>query len=74
MLRSTRRVSGDQQAKAKLCRLEIEEVAVAFGPQTRCEVVTEVAYCPQFGAWPTEDHIDIPRRTFSSRYASGRRQ
>ena len=24
--------SGDKQAKAKLCRLEIEEVAVAFGP------------------------------------------
>jgi hypothetical protein len=24
--------SGDKQAKAKLCRLEIDEVAVAFGP------------------------------------------
>jgi hypothetical protein len=26
--------SGDKQAKAKLCRLEIDEVAVAFGPST----------------------------------------
>ncbi len=24
--------SGDKQAKAKLCRVEIDEVAVAFGP------------------------------------------
>jgi hypothetical protein len=26
--------SGDKQAKAELCRVEIDEVAVAFGPPT----------------------------------------
>jgi hypothetical protein len=26
--------SGDKQAKAKLCRVEIDEVAVAFSPPT----------------------------------------
>src|SRR5512132_329819 len=41
--------SGDKQAKTKLCRLEIKEVAVAFGPPTRCEVITEAAHCPLLG-------------------------
>jgi hypothetical protein len=36
--------SGDKQAKAKLCRLEIEEVAVAFGPPTSCKVITLAAH------------------------------
>jgi hypothetical protein len=44
--------SGDKQAKAKLCRLEIEEVAVAFDPPTRCEVITEAAHCPLLGVRP----------------------
>src|SRR5436190_11822161 len=44
--------SGDKQAKAKLCRVEIDEVAVAFGPPTRCEVITEAAHCPLLGVRP----------------------
>src|SRR5947209_7178898 len=44
--------SGDKQAKAKLCRFEIEEVAVAFDPSTRCEVVTQAAHCPLLGVRP----------------------
>src|SRR6266508_1170071 len=44
--------SGDKQAKAELCRLEIEEVAVASGPPTRCEVITEAAHCPLLGVRP----------------------
>ena len=43
---------GDKQAKAKLCRVEIEEVAVAFGPPTGCEVITEAAHCPLLGVRP----------------------
>src|SRR6266705_5687063 len=44
--------SGDKQAKAKLCRLEIDEVAVTFGPPTGCEVITEAAHCPLLGIRP----------------------
>src|SRR5438552_16312578 len=44
--------SGDEQAKAKVCRLEIDEVAVTFGPPTGCEVVTEAAHCPLLGVRP----------------------
>ncbi|HEY6605287.1 MAG TPA: hypothetical protein VIZ44_03000, partial [Gaiellaceae bacterium] len=44
--------SGDKQAKAKLCCLEIEEVAVAFGPPTSCKVITEAAHCPLLGFPP----------------------
>src|SRR5438105_15953159 len=44
--------SGDKQAKAKLCRREIDEVAVAFGPPTGCEVITETAHCPLLGVRP----------------------
>ncbi len=38
--------SGDEQASAKLCCVEIDEVAVAFGPPTGCEVITEAVHCP----------------------------
>ena len=41
--------SGDKQASAKLCRLEIDEVAVTFGPPAGGEVITEVAHCPLLG-------------------------
>src|SRR5712692_7580939 len=44
--------SGDKHAKAKLCRLEIDEVAVTFGPPTGCEVITEAAHCPLLGVQP----------------------
>src|SRR5688500_15806273 len=44
--------SGDKQAKAKLCRLETDEVAVAFGPPTGCEVITEAAHRPLLGVRP----------------------
>jgi hypothetical protein len=44
--------SGDKEASAKLCRLEIDEVAVAFGPPTSCEVITEAAHCPLLGVRP----------------------
>src|SRR5438445_7253424 len=44
--------SGDKQAEAKLCRLEIDEVAVTFGPPTGCEVITEAAHCPLLGLPP----------------------
>src|SRR5438105_11076587 len=44
--------SGDEQAKAKLCHLEIDEVAVTFGPPTGCEVITEAAHCPLLGVRP----------------------
>ena len=50
--RSAAARSGDEQAKAKLCRLEIEEITVAFGPLTRCEVMTEVAHSPLLGDRP----------------------
>jgi hypothetical protein len=35
--------SGDDEAKAEFCGLEIEEVAVAVGPSTRGEVIAETA-------------------------------
>jgi hypothetical protein len=35
--------------KAKLCRVEIDEVTVAFGPPAGCEVITEAAHCPLLG-------------------------
>jgi hypothetical protein len=44
--------SGDKQAKANLCRLEIEEVTVAFEPPTSCKVITEAAHCPLLGFPP----------------------
>src|SRR5215831_9188246 len=44
--------SGDKEAKAKLCRLEIEEAAVAFGPPTGCEVITEAVHCALLGLRP----------------------
>ena len=44
--------SGDKQASAKLCHLEIDEVAVAFGPPTGCEVITEAVHCPLLGVRP----------------------
>src|SRR4249919_2730538 len=44
--------SGDQQAKAELCRLEIDEVAVAFSPPTRREVIAEAVHCPLLGVRP----------------------
>src|ERR1022692_238885 len=44
--------SGDKQASAKLCRLEIDEVAVAFSPPTGCEVITEAVHCPLLGVRP----------------------
>src|SRR5258705_12194939 len=37
-------ISGDEQAKAELCRLESDEVAVSFRPAARGEVITEAAY------------------------------
>jgi hypothetical protein len=46
------RGSGYEQAKAKLRRLESDEVAVTFGPSTGCEVITEAAHCPLFGLRP----------------------
>src|SRR5580658_10383103 len=44
--------SGDKQAQAKLCRVEIGKVAVAFGPPAGCEVVTETVHCPLLGVRP----------------------
>src|SRR5260370_39601179 len=44
--------SSDKQAKAKVRHFEIEEVAVAFGPPTGCEVITEAAHCPLLGVRP----------------------
>src|SRR5215467_3751951 len=44
--------SGDKEAKAKLCRLEIEEVPVTSGPPTGCEVITEAVYRPLLGLRP----------------------
>ena len=44
--------SGDKQASAKLCLLEIDEVAVAFGPPAGGEVITEAAHCPLLGVRP----------------------
>src|SRR5271165_1982258 len=41
--------SANKQAKAKLCRLEIDEVAVTFGPQAGCEVITEAEHRPLLG-------------------------
>src|SRR6266700_7559391 len=47
-----RRGSGDKQALAKLGRVEIDEVAVAFGPPAGCKVITEAAHCPPLGVPP----------------------
>src|ERR1700722_3186182 len=44
--------SRDQQAKAELCRFEIEEVAVSFGPPARCQVIAEAAHGPLLGVRP----------------------
>ena len=44
--------SSYKQAKAKVRHFEIEEVAVAFGPPTGCEVITEAAHCPLLDVWP----------------------
>src|SRR4051812_15572039 len=44
--------SGDQQAGAELCRLEIDEVAVALGPPTGCEVIAEAAHRPPLDVRP----------------------
>jgi hypothetical protein len=41
--------SGDKQASTKLCCVEIDEVAVAFGPPTGGEVITEAVHCPLLG-------------------------
>src|SRR5262249_43035868 len=46
------RGSGDKQAVAKLGRVELDEVAVAFGPPAGCEVITEAAHCPLLGVRP----------------------
>jgi hypothetical protein len=43
---------GDKQTLAKLCRVEINEVAVAFGPPAGCEVITEAVHCPLLGVRP----------------------
>jgi hypothetical protein len=63
--------SGDKQAKAKLCRLEIEEVAVAFGPSTSCKVITEAAHCPLLSfpsdCWPTRIFRDGRSRPLAVR-------
>jgi hypothetical protein len=44
--------SSYKQAKAKIRRFEIEEVAIAFGPPTGCEVITETPHCPLLGVRP----------------------
>jgi riboflavin biosynthesis pyrimidine reductase len=44
--------SRDEQAKAKLCRFESEELAVAFGPPAADKVITETAHCPLLGLRP----------------------
>src|SRR3984885_8625550 len=44
--------SADEQAKAELSRLEIEEVAVTFGPPAGREVITEAAHGPLLGVRP----------------------
>lgn len=44
--------SDDKQAKAKLCRVEFEEVAVALGPPARREIITMGAHCPLLGLRP----------------------
>jgi hypothetical protein len=38
--------SGDKQALAKLGRVEIDEVAVAFGSPAGCKVITGAAHRP----------------------------
>jgi hypothetical protein len=37
------------EAKAKLCCIKSDEVAVAFGPPARDKVITEAAKCPVLG-------------------------
>jgi hypothetical protein len=43
---------GDKQAKAELGRLEIDEVAIAFGPPAGCEVITQAAHGALLGVRP----------------------
>ncbi|GAA0827841.1 hypothetical protein GCM10009525_24250 [Streptosporangium amethystogenes subsp. fukuiense] len=49
--------SGDQQVKAELCRVEIDEVSVAFGLPAGYEVVTEAARARNGNGW----HARPPR-------------
>jgi hypothetical protein len=44
--------SGDKQTQPKLCRVEINEFAVAFDPPAGCEVITEAVHCPRLGVRP----------------------
>src|SRR5580698_7038156 len=44
--------SDDEQATAKLCSIESEQVAVAFGPLARDKIGTEAAHRPLFGLRP----------------------
>src|ERR1041384_5599659 len=44
--------SGNKQVQAKLGCVEIKEFAVAFGPPTRCQIITKAAYCPLLNLRP----------------------
>src|SRR5271167_570664 len=43
--------SGDEEPKPDICHLEVAKLAVALGPATRGEVVTEASHRPVFAAW-----------------------
>ena len=55
--------SGDKQATVELCRVEMQEVVVAFFPPARCKIDTEAAHCPLLGVRADPAQTDIPRRT-----------
>lgn len=44
-----RRGSGYEQAGAEICRVEVGEVAVAYGPPAGVEVVAEASHRPLLG-------------------------
>jgi hypothetical protein len=66
--------SSDEQASAELRFVEIDEIAIAFDPSARREVIAQVVHDSRLDFQPYRCKSDIPRRTFSSTYASGLRQ
>ena len=66
--------SGDKEAKAKLCRLEIEEVTVTPGPPAGCEVITQAVHCPLLGLRPDSGPHRYSATDILVQVCPGRRQ
>jgi hypothetical protein len=67
-------VSGDEQAQAKFCRVEGDEVAVEFGPPAGGKIIAEAAHRPVLSLRPDPGPHRYRAAHVFVRYASGRRQ